>query len=156
MEVFTNAPRQLSNGTYSAICFTYPHFRAFVFKNYRSANIRAVRTLIYTFDKEHPKPAPKKLGQTSFYNIVINTLAPIKYLHARANGMDKEASDALTLLSAVPPETNHIIDKWKQNQWVAENASQTQSMIQMHNRYCTAFKCLQCSIGLSILRKGAR
>ncbi len=107
----------------------------------------------FRFDEAHPNPAPKTLGKTSVQNIIINTIAPIQFLYAAKQDTDNLREQALNLLEAVPPEKNNIITIWHEHGWHAVNAAQTQALLQLYNRYCSGRKCLNCAIGLSIIRQ---
>ena len=106
----------------------------------------------FTFDEVQKTAIPKKLGKTSIENIIINTIAPIQFLYASRQDNIKQSEDALNLLETVAPEKNTIIELWKQNNWHATNAAQSQAMLQLYNNYCNKHKCLDCAIGNSILR----
>jgi hypothetical protein len=95
---------------------------------------------------------PKKMGKNSIQNIIINTLAPIKFLYAFRHGNALLQEKALDMLSEINAEKNKIISHWQQNKWIAENAAQSQALLQLHNAFCMRKKCLECAIGLNIIR----
>jgi hypothetical protein len=107
----------------------------------------------YRFDEPHAHPKAKKLGKESVENIVINTVAPIQFLYASRTGDATLKEKAIELISAIKPERNSITDMWQSLGWKAANSSQSQAQIQLYNEYCTHHKCLDCAIGLSILKK---
>jgi hypothetical protein len=107
----------------------------------------------YRFDDEaNEKAMPKALGKTSVENIIINTVAPIQFLYASRQGAEALRERSLQLLEAVPAEKNNITTIWEAHDWVPENAAQSQALIQLYNNYCSQKRCLQCTIGLHILR----
>lgn len=106
----------------------------------------------FTFDEAHDTPAPKRLGKTSVQNIIINTIAPIQFLFASRQGVSDLGERSLELLEAVPAERNNIITLWNNNGWEAANAAQSQALIQLYNNYCTHRRCLECTVGLNIIR----
>lgn len=105
----------------------------------------------YSFGEPTDKESKKKLGKSSIQNIIINTIAPIKFLYAMQQSTEAEQEKALKLLDELPAENNHIIDFFSTH-WIAENASQSQAQIQLYNNYCSKKKCLDCAIGLSIVK----
>lgn len=107
----------------------------------------------YRFDVAHEKPFPKALGKTSIENIIINTIAPIQFLYAARQGSADMQERALQLLETVPAETNHITTLWEEHDWKAENAAGSQALIQLYNNYCSRKRCLECTIGLNILKQ---
>jgi len=106
----------------------------------------------FQFDVAQEKATPKSLGKTSVQNIVINTIAPIQFLYAARQDTYKLQERALQLLEDVPAEENNITRIWADNSWKPANAAQSQALLQLYNGYCTSRRCLECSIGLSIMR----
>lgn len=108
----------------------------------------------FVFDEAQDKATDKKLGKSSVENIIINTIAPIQFLYASKHGNTQQQERALQLLDVVPPESNHILNLWKESNWKAQNAAQSQSLLQLYNNYCANKRCLDCAIGLTIMRSG--
>lgn len=106
----------------------------------------------FQFDGEETRKSPKSLGKTSVQNIVINTIAPIQFLYAAKQDTHKLQEQALQLLEAVPAEQNNITGLWAENGWEPINAGQSQALIQLYNNYCSRKRCLECTIGLNIIR----
>lgn len=106
----------------------------------------------YRFDVEQERPSPKVLGKSSIENIVINTVAPVQFLYAARQDTVRLQERALQLLEAVPAEKNNITRLWEENDWAPVNAGQSQAMLQLYNNYCSAKRCLECTIGLNIIR----
>lgn len=106
----------------------------------------------YTFDEPSDKEQKKKLGKTSIQNIIINTIAPIQFLYAKQMRTEKHQEIALKLLDELPAEKNRIIDIWAAHNWNPENASQSQAQIQLYNNYCSNKQCLDCAIGINIVK----
>ena len=108
----------------------------------------------FRFDEAQEHPAPKSLGKSSVQNIIINTIAPIQFLYASKQETHKLQEKALMLLEAVPAEKNNITRLWEENGWEAVNAAQSQALLQLYNNYCSAKRCLECTVGLNIIRSG--
>jgi hypothetical protein len=106
----------------------------------------------YRFDEKQEEDAAKHLGKASVQNIIINTVAPIQFLYASEQGTTRQQEKALQLLETVKPEKNNILSLWQDNGWKAANAAQSQSLIQLYNKYCSRKKCLDCAIGHSIMK----
>jgi hypothetical protein len=111
----------------------------------------------YRFDDEAgAKTSVKKLGKSSVHNIIINTIPPIQFLYASRQGVSGLQEKALQLLDEVPAEKNHIIDEWEAAGWKVQNAAQSQALLQLYNNYCSLKRCLECSLGHSIMRSGPK
>ncbi len=107
----------------------------------------------FRLDDEQSKKAIKNLGKTSVGNIIINTIAPVKFLYAQYQGKESEQEAALQLLQSIMPEQNNIIMHWDVAGKTAENALHSQAMIQLFHRYCEPKKCLHCTVGLSLMKQ---
>jgi hypothetical protein len=106
----------------------------------------------YLFDKESPKK--KKALSTSFIDlIIINTIIPVQFAYAKSQGASI-SEQLIDLLQDVAPESNGIIQKFYSFQIKAQNAFETQSLLQLKNEYCNKSKCLECAIGMELLKKG--
>ena len=104
----------------------------------------------YNFDKK--SVAKKKKMSHSFIDlIVMNTLIPVRFAYEQS--LHKESTqEIIELTTALQPEKNIIIDKFAAIGILAENAFQSQSLLQLKNEYCDAKKCLQCAIGTFLLK----
>lgn len=105
----------------------------------------------YQFDKESPKKK-KSLSKSFVDLILINTIIPLQFAFAKSQG--KELSeDLIRLLNEVSPEKNAIIDKFHSFGIVSKSAFDSQSLLQLKNEYCNKSKCLECSVGIELLKK---
>jgi hypothetical protein len=104
----------------------------------------------YQFDKASPKK--KKQFSKSFIDLlVINTIVPIQFAYAKSQGKEKSES-LIDLLREVTAEKNMIIEKFSNFGIKAKNAFETQSLLQLKNEYCNHGKCLQCAVGMQLLK----
>jgi hypothetical protein len=106
----------------------------------------------YQFDKESPKKA-KKLSKSFVDLLLINTIIPIRFAYAKSIGKDV-TDDLISILVVVAPEKNSIVDKFYSFGIKATNSFETQSLLQLKNEYCAAGKCLDCAIGMELLKNG--
>lgn len=105
----------------------------------------------YQFDKESPKKR-KQLSKSFVDLIVINTIIPLQFAYAKSQG--KEISeDLIQLLDGVAPEKNAILDKFSSFGIKSKNAFESQSLLQIKNEYCNKSRCLDCAIGMELLKK---
>ena len=105
----------------------------------------------YQFDKESPLKSKKTVH--SFIDLlIINTIIPIKFAYARKQG-ESISEDLIILLNQIKPEKNSIIDKFKMFKINPKNALETQSLLQLKNEYCNKSKCLDCVVGMELLKE---
>ena len=105
----------------------------------------------YQLDKV--SPAKKKRLSKSFIDLlVMNTIVPLQFAYAESLG--KEISESLVqLLQTIPPEKNIVIEKFANFGITAESAFETQSLLQLKNNYCSKGRCLQCAVGVHLLKE---
>ena len=105
----------------------------------------------YQFDKESPKKK-KPLSKSFVDLIVINTIIPLQFAYSKSQG--KEISeDLIRILNEVAPEKNAIVEKFSFFGIKAKTAFETQSLLQLKNEYCNKSKCLECAVGMELLKK---
>ena len=83
--------------------------------------------------------------------LIINTIIPIWFAYAKSQS-EEVSETLLELLSEVAPEKNMIIEKFSNFGIKAQNAFETQSLLQLKNEYCNRSKCLQCAVGIQLLK----
>ena len=104
----------------------------------------------YNFDKSSPKKE-KSLSRSFIDLVIINTIIPIQFAYAQSQGKEN-VETIIELLSNIPAEKNNIIEKFSTFGIKSKNAFESQSLLQLKNEYCNAQKCLQCAIGLELLK----
>ncbi len=105
----------------------------------------------YTFDKDSKK-SKKRLSKAFIDLLIINTIIPIKFTYARYQGKQIE-EDIVKLIQQIVSEKNNITQKFNSLKKVSNSALQSQALLQLKNEYCNKNKCLQCTIGNSLLTK---
>ena len=93
----------------------------------------------------------KKIGKTSINSLLINTVIPFLFCYASQKGIRDLKDKALQLLEALPAEQNSVVSGWKNLGINAENAFDSQSLLQLKKYYCDDKKCLRCRIGHKVL-----
>ena len=104
----------------------------------------------YNFDKSSPKKE-KTLSKAFIDLVIINTIIPVQFAYAQSQGKEN-VETIIELLSNIPAEKNNIIEKFTTFGIKSKNAFESQSLLQLKNEYCNAQKCLQCAIGLELLK----
>ncbi|WPR72833.1 DUF2851 family protein [Flavobacterium sp. NG2] len=104
----------------------------------------------YQFDKPSPKKN-KKLSHSFIDLLIINTIIPLQFAYAKSHGTEI-SENLIQLLSEVSAEKNSIIEKFILQGIRPQNAFETQSLLQLKNEYCSKSKCLDCSIGMELLK----
>ncbi|GIZ08839.1 DUF2851 family protein [Flavobacterium sp. UMI-01] len=104
----------------------------------------------YQFDKQSPKKN-KRLSSSFIDLLIINTIIPLQFAYAKSKGEDV-TEQLIYLLSQVEPEKNSVMDKFVFHGIKPLNAFETQALLQLKNEYCAKSKCMDCSIGMELLK----
>ena len=86
------------------------------------------------------------------YHLAINAIIPILYKYGMDTDQETLKDKALRWLSEIPAERNSIIKKFASYGIQAAHASDSQALLFLHKNYCTNKRCLECAIGLNILK----
>lgn len=104
----------------------------------------------YQFDSTSPFKK-KQISQSFIDLVVINTIAPLQFAFAKSQGKEI-TEEVIQLFKDIKAEKNVILDKFKLVGIVAKNAFDSQSLLQLKNEYCNKSNCLQCAIGIELLK----
>lgn len=105
----------------------------------------------YLFDKESDFKQ-KKLSKSFIDLIIINTIIPLQFAYAKNKGQNI-SENLLDVMRQLAPEKNAIIDKYNSFGIKSNNAFDSQSLLQLKKEYCANIKCLECAIGIELLKK---
>jgi len=106
----------------------------------------------YTFKNVSDYETEKTLGDGALNLILINTVAPSLYAYGMARMQDDLCRRATDFLEELPAEKNRYTKKWAGVGLTAQNAADSQAIIQLQKRYCERHDCLRCRIGFEYLR----
>ena len=95
----------------------------------------------------------KKMGLSSARLLLINILAPFLFAYGSARDVSPLRMRALELLESIEGEDNHETRMWLSLGIKAENALESQALIQLKRNYCDHKRCLECRLGLKLLDK---
>jgi hypothetical protein len=96
----------------------------------------------------------KKMGTQMMENILINTVVPVLFAYGHYLKENQYKERALVWLEEVTAEKNNITKTFAVNGITIQSAFDSQSLIQLKNNYCDQKRCLECSVGNSILKRG--
>ena len=100
----------------------------------------------YAFGAESAK-SEKHLSASSLRLLLINTAVPMVFAYGAHRQRHELCDRAFDMLSQIKGEDNHIVRLWRECGIAAENAGDTQALIQLQKQYCDRRECLRCRIG---------
>ncbi len=109
----------------------------------------------YRFGEES-KPSPKRLGHSQQTVLAVNVFVPLGWLYQIAHGREHPAAWLEDLMTALPAESNKHTRVFTELGWPNAHALHAQAMIQLHKRYCTVKRCLDCHLGQHLLDREGR
>jgi hypothetical protein len=105
----------------------------------------------YLFDQTS-RTKPKSTTRSFIDLLIINTIIPVQFAYAKNRG--KENIDGIiTLLENIKAEQNSAIDKFRIIGIDPKNAFESQSLLQLKNEYCNKSRCLECAVGIDLLKE---
>jgi hypothetical protein len=93
----------------------------------------------------------KTLGVQMIENIIINTIVPVLFAYGHLRNEQQYKDKSLEWLGQLAPEKNNITAQWAALGIENRNAWDSQALIELKKEYCDAKRCLECSIGNSLL-----
>ena len=105
----------------------------------------------YTFEKVSEEKLEKKLSDDFIEILLINAVLPIIYTYFK-NINPEKTDQILEFYKNLNPEKNSIIYSWKKLNVKFSSALETQAFLYHHKHLCSYKNCLNCNIGLKILK----
>ena len=93
-----------------------------------------------------------QLGKKSIENLLINTLSVVFFAYGRSLAQQKFIDKALTLLENLPAEKNVIVEQFTKADVKIQSAFYSQAILHLKKNYCNEKKCLNCGVGIKILK----
>ena len=129
----------------------------------KAKNIQELKSLIenvktsdfwenhYTFEKASEEKIEKKLSDDFIEILLINAVLPTIYTYFK-NINPEKTDQVIDFYKNLSPEKNSIISSWKKLNVKFSSALETQAFLYHHKHLCSYKNCLNCNIGLKILK----
>jgi hypothetical protein len=85
-------------------------------------------------------------------SIIINTIVPCLFAYGIYHNNEHQKTKALRWLEQVETEKNSILSEFAGLTIKSKNAYDSQALIELKNEYCIKKRCLECSVGNTILK----
>jgi len=107
--------------------------------------------------REHYRPGRAgkvaMLGRSSAQLLIINVVVPLRVAFARYVGQPELTESAVTLLTQLPAERNHLTAPYEALEFGHRSAADSQGLLALGRYYCEPRQCLRCAIGSHVLRQ---
>lgn len=84
--------------------------------------------------------------------IFINAILPLYFFRAEIYSDYSLMEKGFRILEKIKAEDNSLVKQWKNANMHVESAYESQALTELYKEYCSQKKCLNCSIGYSILK----
>lgn len=105
----------------------------------------------YRFD-EPSAFQPKRVGEDMINSILINATIPFIFCYGSYHNNDLYKTKALAWLEHTRAEINSITKEFTRLKVDNLSAFDSQALLELKSQYCDVKRCLECSIGYSLLR----
>jgi hypothetical protein len=92
------------------------------------------------------------LGDSSVNILIINTVVPLLAAYARSKDDTIFMDRAVSVLQGMTAENNTITRLWNTIGVTNKTAFDSQALLELYSEFCVKRKCLECSIGVSLLK----
>jgi hypothetical protein len=116
-----------------------------------STTVSSYWTNHFTFEKVS-SIQNKNTGVHTQEKIMVNVIAPLMYAYGAYHNLMAFKIKAAELLLMIKPEENKITKTMKSLGFTNANAFDSQALTQLNTSYCNAKKCLQCAVGIGLIR----
>lgn len=106
----------------------------------------------YRFDEE-TSFLPKRLGGQMLDTLIINAVIPVLFAHGMYINNQSLKEKALDWMEKIRAEKNSLISPFTLLAIKANNAFDSQALLQLKKEYCDARRCLECAVGNAILKR---
>jgi hypothetical protein len=105
----------------------------------------------YYFDRQS-KNIGKSISPSTVELIMINNVIPFLFVYGKLKGQVRYQDQAFALLDSIQAESNSIVRKFIEFGLKPLSASQSQALLELKTNYCDQKKCLECRIGLDLIK----
>ena len=94
----------------------------------------------------------KNLGVSMINNIIINTVSPVLFAYGNYHGENRYKEMSIQWLEETVAEKNVISSGFQKLGIKNKTAFDSQALVEQKNEYCNKSRCLECSIGIELIK----
>ena len=130
----------------------FPHVRLLQLAKVYSEQKLSFNDLLETHGAKGFRALLKKSGFTSANLLIINTIVPVLFAYGSLHHDEALCDEAYHLLEELRYERNYITQIWQTVGLRAENAADSQALLELRLNYCDKRDCLRCRFGAEFMR----
>ncbi|MDG2281439.1 MAG: DUF2851 family protein [Flavicella sp.] len=93
----------------------------------------------------------KNISKSFMEVLLINVIIPLQYAFRKYNSQHN-FDDLENFIHSIKKENNAVVNNFREVGVSVTSAMDTQALLQLKNEYCNYKRCLQCTIGLQLLK----
>ncbi len=105
----------------------------------------------YFFGRPSGVSMNKTISPATLDLIIINNVVPFLFVYGKFRGDPGLTAEAVEMLHSITAESNAITRKFEEFGICAENAGQSQGLLELKAQYCDRKKCMECRFGLELI-----
>ncbi len=105
----------------------------------------------YVFGKPSNKLRQHKLSKSFIDALLVNAIIPLKFCYHKWKAKPRQ-NEITSMLGELSPENNKIIRGFGKYKIRCSNALHSQALLQLFSNYCSKQRCLECAIGINLLK----
>jgi hypothetical protein len=109
----------------------------------------------FQFGREAPSMAGRA-GKQSVDLLIINAVAPLLFVYGKVRQQQEWCDRAVEILDSLPPEENSVVTDFAKAGLRPESAFASQALLELRNLRCRFHRCLDCTIGSSLIAMGQK
>jgi len=91
-------------------------------------------------------------GERSIDTVLINSVVPLLVAYGKSRDQQVLIDRAVTILQQLPAESNTVTRMWAGLGIKSKTAFDSQALLELNNNFCSKRRCLDCSMGASLLK----
>lgn len=107
----------------------------------------------YHFGHQLEKKRSAKIASSLVDHLIVNAVSPLLVGYSRFSEQEEWTERAINLLSIVGYEDNALTREFPRDFFSKKTAGDSQAQIQQYKKYCLEKRCLECGIGVSLIKE---
>jgi hypothetical protein len=99
------------------------------------------------------KQSPKRIGRSMADLVTANAVVPFLFARGSIQSLPSDLRQAHSLLQQMPAPKDRIVRGWAALGVQCESMANAQSLTELKNQFCSDKKCLNCEVGVHLMKR---